>query len=227
MRGPYLLLFVGLLGSGFAGLPRQERAWDWQVISLDHLAHRQGLPVAATDVLLTSSIPGARVLCLPEWSGYLRYQGEDGLQTFLDGREAAHPLSVVEDYERVVNALPGWEAILEQYEVEEILWTPGAFFPRALLAAGRWKLLYADKNAVLIHLDVAEGSGPEAEPMIGSTPLPANGPTQSIGAGKAIRPSEPASAAQPVAPSLQETLTPTPPAIPTLVPDHRDVPEKN
>lgn len=218
MRGPYLLLCVGVLASGSAGIPRQENAWGWQLLSLDQLAHRQRLPVAATDVLLTSSIPGARVLCLPEWSGYLRYLGEDGLQTFLDGREAAHPLPVVEDYERVVNALPGWEAILEQYEVEEILWTPGAFFPRALLAAGRWKLLYADADAVLIHLEVPVEGGAEGETTRGATPVPATEASPAAREGDEVR-SQPSDAASiPASPESMASPTSLVSPVPTVAP---------
>lgn len=152
IRGPYILLFVVGLSSFFARPPVTQEAGQWPLASLEALAIQQGMPVAASDVLLSSLAPGARVLCPPEWSGYLRYQGGDGVQTFLDRRESAHPLSVVEDYERVVSALPGWESILAQYEVEVILWRPGAFFPRALVASGLWQKLYADDDSVLIHL---------------------------------------------------------------------------
>lgn len=166
-RGPLLLVFVVSLlvlfsvpgAHGLGGMLGQD--------SLETVALTQKIPVKVVDVLVTQCMPGARVLAPLEWSGYISWAGQEGVMTFIDAREGAHPLSSIEDYDRVRGLLPGWEEILDQYEVEQILWPAESFMPRALLTSGLWREVVATEQAILI-----ERLG-ESEPESEASPTPA------------------------------------------------------
>lgn len=119
--------------------------------SLDALAAAHHMPVKAVDALIVRSKAGTRVLAPLEWSGYVLWAGQGQLQIFVDSRENAYPLGVLEDYDRIRGMLPGWEELLDSYEVDFVVWKKDSFLPQALETSGGWQVHHQGTDAVVLE----------------------------------------------------------------------------
>ncbi len=176
VRGTWMALFGVLALSYFSVPPAQERVVGplrFRGIVYQELAEAAGLPWKAVDALVHVSAPVARVLTLQEWGGYVGWEGRGILSVFVDSREVAYPLDVLEDYDRFADGRSGWEDVLDRYGVEAIVWPKEAFQPRALLTAGGWKTLYVDEEAiVIVSPDSFKRDGPSRRARPSSPPHP-------------------------------------------------------
>ncbi len=158
-------------------------------LTVEELVHEEAFPRGAVRALTSTAGDDVRVMAPIAWGGYLIWEGFPKLRPFVDGREAAYPLEVVEDYDLFADAGPGWEEVLERYEVDFLLWRSKEFQVRALRAAGLWVPLYEDtvttvlgRKYPLIHAsappmvindDPEAIRAPEARPRPGEpTPTP-------------------------------------------------------
>ncbi len=119
-------------------------------LTIDELVPEQSFPRGAVHALLGAAGVESSVMSSMSWGGYVMWEGYPRLMPFLDGRDAAYPLDVVEDYDLFASAGPGWEEILERYEVDYLLWGTSAFQVRALTAAGLWVPLYQDASSTVL-----------------------------------------------------------------------------
>jgi len=152
MRGP--LLALGLtIALAYLSIPPgthlEIAGRQIQGLELQHLI-AEDVPVTAIEYLVSAVFPGARVMTKSSWGGWVIWRGFPDLQVFMDSREAAYPLDVVDDYDRFADARLGWEEVLQRYHVDYLLWPAVEFQPRALLATGTWMPLYQDEQAVVL-----------------------------------------------------------------------------
>jgi hypothetical protein len=107
-------------------------------------------PVAATELLLDSN-PDARVLADYGWGGYVISRlYESGGRVFIDGRNDMYGDELLEAYSTVRNADDGWEAIVEEHDVEAILFPPTAAIVRGFAQDAGWCEGLRDEVQVLM-----------------------------------------------------------------------------
>ena len=107
-------------------------------------------PVAATALLLESN-PDARVLADYGWGGYVISRlYESGGRVFIDGRNDMYGDELLEAYSTVRNADDGWEAIVDEHDVEALLFPPTAPIVRGFAQAAGWCQALRDDVQVLM-----------------------------------------------------------------------------
>ena len=85
------------------------------------------------------------------WGGYLIWQ-LPSVKTFIDGRMPAWKEGdnyVFEDYLKVVQLKPGWEGVLEEYNVSYFLIRSDSALAQALKVHPGWEVVYEDGLAVI------------------------------------------------------------------------------
>lgn len=107
-------------------------------------------PVAAAEVLGQLEV-GRNLGNLWGWGGYLmwRYRGQP--QVFVDGRANLFASSVVHDYARIKYAAEGYDALLEMYAIDVLLWRPSDPIATALAQHPGWREVYRDEVAVIFQ----------------------------------------------------------------------------
>ncbi len=101
---------------------------------------------------LQQHFPHAHVLNHWNYGGYVIFRTRGEVPIFVDGRAAtAYPDSVLRDYFELITwdvNQPAWEAALEKYHVEAVLW-PKAHTPLAAFLVGKlgWTEAYSGKFA--------------------------------------------------------------------------------
>jgi hypothetical protein len=110
---------------------------------------RKRFPVPAVE-LLQRVDPDAHVLAEYGWGGYVIHElyPTDG-RVFVDGRNDMYEQQILEDYDAIRNADPGWEEIADRYGVEAILLRPTATVTRGPAEAASWCEAYRDDTQVL------------------------------------------------------------------------------
>jgi len=105
------------------------------------------------DVLyLQTNLPHARLLNHWNYGGILIFRTRGAIPVFVDGRAATvYPDALLRDYfslvQRVINE-SAWDAVLEKYQVDTVLWVKGHEELRRFLVGKRgWKEAYAGSYA--------------------------------------------------------------------------------
>ncbi len=100
--------------------------------------------------LLKDVDPDVRVLADYGWGGYVIHElYQSGGRVFVDGRNDMYDQQVLDDYDAIKNADPGWEALADRYGVEALLLTPEATVTRGPALDAGWCERYRDDNEVL------------------------------------------------------------------------------
>ena len=82
------------------------------------------LPVQGIELLLRE-VPDGRILSWYGWGGYvIGTMYDHGARVFVDGRNDMYDDSILEDYNLVRGAEPGWEEIPDRYEVDAMVFPP-------------------------------------------------------------------------------------------------------
>jgi hypothetical protein len=105
------------------------------------------------DVLyLQTNLPHARLLNHWNYGGILIFRTRGAIPVFVDGRAATvYPDALLRDYfslvQREINE-SAWDAVLEKYQVDTVLWVKGHEELRRFLVGKRgWKEAYAGSYA--------------------------------------------------------------------------------
>jgi hypothetical protein len=107
-------------------------------------------PVAAVDWLETNQ-PDAWVLAEYGWGGYVIHELYDrGGRVFVDGRNDMYDQQILEDYDAIKDADPGWEGLAAEYGVDALLLPPGATVTRGPAVDAGWCSVYEDEVQVLL-----------------------------------------------------------------------------
>jgi hypothetical protein len=110
----------------------------------------------AVDYLLRVN-PRGNLFNYYTWGGYVIWRGYPRLLVFIDGRDELYTNGVFDDYLRVMEAGPGWQEILDIYEVCWVLLPREAGLVTSLRESEDWLIAYEDSHASLFMR--AEGAG--------------------------------------------------------------------
>lgn len=120
----------------------------WWVVTDPELlanAEREVFPVEAA-AWINRNDPPAQLFNDYDWGGYLGWQARD-YPIFVDGRTDLYHDEILKEYLRVVNAKPGWEAVLDGYHVNTILVKTTAPISGELMGSATWQLVFQDDLA--------------------------------------------------------------------------------
>jgi hypothetical protein len=107
-------------------------------------------PVRAADYLEEKGLGGPeRVFATDQWGGYLIYRFGGRLKVFIDGRSDFYGRNLLETYAQVIASKPGWDGVLNQYDIRFVLVPPDSPLAAVLRLKTDWKSVYSDRVSVL------------------------------------------------------------------------------
>jgi hypothetical protein len=71
-------------------------------------------------------------------------------RVFIDDRVDMYPISVSDDYDTLLHAAPGAEAVLDKYRIDTVLWDRHLALPGLLLSRPGWAVAYQDKGWMVL-----------------------------------------------------------------------------
>ena len=105
---------------------------------------RKVKPVAAVDFLMKENVTG-NMFNRDEFGDFLIYAAYPKYRVFIDGRLDVYGTEKFKEYLKVANLGPGWEKILEKYNIGWIFYDANSVLSRSLYEKKGWRLIYADK----------------------------------------------------------------------------------
>ena len=106
-------------------------------------------PIGVTDALRSSASPGARVFD-GRWGSWFEFS-VPSTQMFVDSRAEFFPIAVWRDYFHVSNAEPGWQQVLDRWDVEVVVAAQDhdAALIQAIRSDPAWRLTYEDSDGAV------------------------------------------------------------------------------
>lgn len=135
-----LLLGVGALLFVVALSPGRRHEYQFS---------EQKFPVAAVAHLRATSFPSGNVFNEFHWGGYLLYAAWPDVPVFIDGQTDFYGEALTREYASIRNLEPGWDALLERYEISWALIPPDVPLNAALTMMPGWSVAYRDDTAVI------------------------------------------------------------------------------
>jgi hypothetical protein len=116
-------------------------------------------PIGAADWLAAHPDVGTRMYNQYGWGGYLvnRFYPQTNRQVFIFGEAALMGDQLLNQYEDVQTLRSDWKQVLDQYQVDYIVYNNGEALANVLATQPDWKLVYQDSVAV-IYVRVKPGS---------------------------------------------------------------------
>ncbi len=138
-----LLLVLVLIGAGVRVTTEAQRLRDPGVWG-------EGLPLEAVEYLRDHDPPGLMFNSY-NWGGYLIWSLYPDMLVFIDGRTDLYALNgtVLEDYAQVHWARPGWEEILNRYEIGYVITERTGLLDLMLAREAGWTTVHQDDLAVI------------------------------------------------------------------------------
>jgi hypothetical protein len=90
------------------------------------------------------------------WGGYLIWALYPDYRVFVDGRTDLYDDAFLRDYLNVAMARPGWEDVLQRYDVKLIVIERDSVLATFLQATGEdsgWRMSYSDAQAAIFVRD--------------------------------------------------------------------------
>jgi hypothetical protein len=110
------------------------------------------------------------VLCNFEWGEFMIFHDADS-RVFIDGRyQLVYPPKVIEDYLGFYHDLPGAAAMLESYQHDYVLISPGVDAGKFMRSRKDWKLIYSDSASVLFARAQSRAADIPGIPVAGVAP---------------------------------------------------------
>jgi hypothetical protein len=108
-------------------------------------------PIGAADWLAAHPAVGTRMFNQYGWGGYLAYRfyPDPNRRVFIFGEAELMGDPLLHQYDDVQNLRPDWQAILDQYRVDYVIFNKGAALSNVLAAQPGWTLAYQDDVAVV------------------------------------------------------------------------------
>jgi hypothetical protein len=94
--------------------------------------------------------PQGRMFNEFDWGGYLLLRLWPDQQIFMDGHTHIYGEALTREYERVVTLSPGWQDVLDQYEVAWVIVRSHAPLINALTLQDRWQISYEDPTTTIL-----------------------------------------------------------------------------
>ncbi len=76
-----------------------------------------------------------------------------GARVMVDGRNDMYDDAILEDYDRVRTAEPGWEEIVDRWQVDALLFPPQEAITRGPAEVAGWCEAFRDENEVVYLRD--------------------------------------------------------------------------
>jgi hypothetical protein len=119
-------------------------------------ANRQGYsfnkveyPVEAVDWIELHPQEGNMFNYFP-WGGYRIYRLWPEYQVFIDG-QFFYGETLIRQHQEILNADPGWEAVIQQYDVQWMLVPVNSTIAKVLEKDSDWAVLYQDQTAAIFR----------------------------------------------------------------------------
>jgi hypothetical protein len=107
------------------------------------------LPVQGVE-LLEEGVPDGRILAWYGWGGYvIGNMYELGARVMVDGRNDMYDQAILDEYNRVRIADPGWEQIADGYKVDALIFPPFEAIAKGPAEIAGWCEAYRDDNEVV------------------------------------------------------------------------------
>jgi hypothetical protein len=87
------------------------------------------------------------------WGGYELWRLYPEYRMFMDGRTHVYGPEVLKDFLEVTNVGPGWQGVLDRWQVQTILALRPSPLTETLLAQGGWRLVFTEREAVVFVRD--------------------------------------------------------------------------
>lgn len=106
-------------------------------------------PVKAADWLTANPQVGTRMFNQYGWGGYLAYRfyPDEHRKVFIFGEAALMGDDLLNQYEDVVTLQPDWKSVLDQYQVDYVVYNKNAALSNVLATQPDWTLVYEDNVA--------------------------------------------------------------------------------
>ncbi len=111
--------------------------WHHRGRPIEHFTSPEHCPISEIQALAERG--AERVAPHFQWGGCTIWAGGPQLRVFYDQRNDPYPESVMVDFMTLHTASEGWEAILDEYAVDAILWREGEALERALRERPGWQ----------------------------------------------------------------------------------------
>jgi hypothetical protein len=107
-------------------------------------------PVQAADAVAKSE-SHEPILCPDTWGGYLIFRLSPKAKVVVDDRHDFYGQAFLQKYLRVVRIEPGWNQVLDEWNVRRILMPSGSALANMLREAPDWHVTHEDSTAVLFE----------------------------------------------------------------------------
>jgi hypothetical protein len=165
--------FFKIRTAGFASMETTARGILWPAagflaavafLSVNNTTYHQfnekQKPVAAVEFLIKEHISG-NMYNSDQFGDYIIYVAWPQYRVFFDGRLDMYGAERIKEYYKIQNSEPGWEKVLEKYDIDWIIFDAKSALSRYLLVLGGWRLVYADKVAHVFVMEI-----PKYRPLI-------------------------------------------------------------
>lgn len=115
-----------------------------QIIEFEFDAEHK--PVDAVKFMKAENLQG-NMFNNDELGDYIIYDAWPQYKVFIDGRSDMYGVDILKEYLKVIGIRPGWDEVLEKYNVNWIMYNANSALSLFLLERDDWKLIYADKVA--------------------------------------------------------------------------------
>ena len=105
-------------------------------------------PVSAVEYMRNHDLPPT-LFNEYAWGGYLIWHLWPQTPVFIDGRADPYGDELIMAYRQTIMALPGWETVLEAYDVHTVLIAPQTALAAAMVQDPAWRAVYTDDLAVI------------------------------------------------------------------------------
>ncbi len=103
-----------------------------------------GYPVEAASIYL-EDFSGHRLFNTYDWGGYLDYRFKGDPEIFIDGRADTYPNELIEQYFHMVDGKNGWDAMMNQWDIDVIIVRPIDGITIPLQNHPDWVAVYGDR----------------------------------------------------------------------------------
>lgn len=114
--------------------------------TVTHAFNPEKKPIAALEFLRENPVSG-NMFNNDEFGDLVIYASSQQYKVFFDGRGDMYGSERMKEYCRIIGFEPGWESILDKYEISWIFFDTNSVLSRFLSKNSEWKLVYSDKVA--------------------------------------------------------------------------------
>ena len=107
-------------------------------------------PVQAVNALQRQEIHEP-IFSLDAWGGYFIYRLYPQNQVFIDDRHDFYGDAYIQQYLKVIHVEPGWEQVLDQWDVNLVVMQSKAKLSDALRGSKEWKAVFQDATATIFQ----------------------------------------------------------------------------